>query len=237
MRKVFVECRGAGCRDDFIIRVAVVNDSGVQRGGHHVSRHFMPRCAALSLLRASPGSTLHVRPFDACASPLGLLGADESVQLAHSQYYREAEIVKGIATHICAHGSGDIPQFPRPASPSPTPVVDPLKLIRATSSKTAPQYSVLQEVFVSQPRALSGLRRLSPVRSRVLVRFPPRVNSLCLSCGSARSPRLSVFPSDRLRNLPRQKFTGCLLYAKAAREFAQAQVQFLGPQGFVGVGG
>jgi hypothetical protein len=67
---------------------------------------------------AQLGELLGARVFGLSYEDL-LATADDSggsVQLAHSQYYREREIIEGIAKHIYAHGWGDIPQFPRPGS-------------------------------------------------------------------------------------------------------------------------
>lgn len=65
---------------------------------------------------ASAGESLGARVFGLSYEDLTakVAESDASVQLAHSQYYREPEIVQGIAKLICANGWGDIPQFPRP---------------------------------------------------------------------------------------------------------------------------
>ena len=77
---------------------------------------------------AAVGESLGARVFGLSYEDLAatVAAGDEFVQLAHSQYYREAEIIEGIATHICAHGLGDTSQFPRAASLS-SPGVAPAK--------------------------------------------------------------------------------------------------------------
>jgi hypothetical protein len=66
---------------------------------------------------AAVGQSLGVRVFGLSYEDLAGAEGDGSVQLAHSQYYREPEIVKSIATHICAHEWGAIPQVPAVGKP------------------------------------------------------------------------------------------------------------------------
>ena len=65
---------------------------------------------------ASAGEALGAQVFGLSYEDLAakLAQSDASLQLAHSQYYREPEIIQGIAKHIRANGWGDIPEFPRP---------------------------------------------------------------------------------------------------------------------------
>jgi Alpha/beta hydrolase len=85
--------------------------------------------AALATVGESLGAQVFGLSFEELAASVDR--SDTSVQLAHSQYYREPAIVKGIAARICENSWRDIPQHPISAKPSAGAVITPPAIVNS----------------------------------------------------------------------------------------------------------